>query len=194
VRLAGELDAVDVGEGYPQEFGLGAAIRTHPGVAVGCSVRARVYSEAGGAATTSAVEAIPAVEVGGHHYPIAPLHALYRPSYLFDHAQRFMAQDQARIGSGSSVVHVQVAATQSARSDPHQDVGGLRYASVLHLLDGNLLGALVDNSSHSYLTSSIRLGLLGADLAEGIAESKILRAVSEGGNAGLGMATTRIPA
>jgi len=65
---------------------------------------------------------------------------------------------------------------------------------VLNLLDGNLLGALVDDRSHNYLTSSIRLGLLGADLAEGIAESEILRAVSEGGNAQLGMATTRIPA
>src|SRR5215207_241854 len=156
VRLAGELDAVDVGERYPQEFGLGAAIRTHPGVAVGCTVRARVYSEAGGAATTSAVEAIAAVEVGGHHYPIAPLHAPYRLSYLFDRAQRLVAQDQARIGSGSSVVHVQIAATDSARCYPHQGVSRLLCTGVLHLLDGNLLGALVDDRSHSYLTSSIR--------------------------------------
>src|ERR687889_2951370 len=101
VWLAWELDAVGVGKRCPQELGLGTAIRTHPGVAIGCSVRARVYREAGGAATTAAVEAIAAVEVGGHHYPIAPLHTLYRLSYFFDHAQRFMAQDQARIGSGS---------------------------------------------------------------------------------------------
>jgi hypothetical protein len=47
VRLAGELGAVDVGERCPQEFGLGTAIRTHPGVAIGCPVRTRVDREAG---------------------------------------------------------------------------------------------------------------------------------------------------
>src|SRR5215204_6444060 len=53
VGLAWELDAVSVGERYPQEFGLGAAIRTHPGVAVGRPVRARVDRKARGGATTS---------------------------------------------------------------------------------------------------------------------------------------------
>src|SRR5215207_10661257 len=87
MRLAGELDAVGIGEGYPQEFGLPTAIRTHPDVAVGCSVRTRVDREARSTATTAAVEAIPAIEVGRHHHPIAPLDALYRLSYLFDYAQ-----------------------------------------------------------------------------------------------------------
>src|SRR5215212_7304163 len=152
VRLAGELDAVDVGERYPQEFGLGTAIRTHPDVAIGRPVRARVDSEAGGAATTAAVEAKPAIEVGRHHHPIAPLHALYRLSHLFDRAQRLVAQDQSRIGASSPVVHVQIAATESARSDPHQDVSGLLYPGVLHLLYGHLLGTFVDDRSHEFIT------------------------------------------
>src|SRR5215212_2112169 len=159
VRLAGELDAVDVGERYPQEFGLGTAIRTHPDVAIGCPVRARVDRQAGGAATPAAVEAKPAIEVGRHHHPIASLHALYRLSHLFDHTHRLMAQYQSWIGSGSPVVHVQIAATDSARSDPHQDVGWLLYMGVLHLIDGNLLGTLVDDRSHDFITPPLYASL-----------------------------------
>src|SRR5215207_6694763 len=153
MRLAGELGAVGVGEGHPQELGLGSAIRAHPRVTIGRPISAGVDGEAGGTPTTAAVEAKPAVEVGGHHHPIAPLHAPYRLSHLFDHAQRLMAQHQTRLGAGTPVVHVQIAATDTARSYAHQDVGGLLYTGVLHLLDGNIVVTLVDNRSHSYLTS-----------------------------------------
>jgi hypothetical protein len=50
------------------------------------------------------------IEVGRHNHPIAPLHTPYILSYLFDHTQRLVAQDQSRICSDLPVVHVQIAA------------------------------------------------------------------------------------
>src|SRR5947209_6988776 len=124
-RVTRHRNAVGVGEGHPQQLGLRSAVGAHPGVAVSGTELPRTYPQASRGVAAGAVDADPAVQVSWDHHPITMLHQLHRRAGLFDDAKRFMPQHQARGGSGATVVHVQVGATDCAGSHAHDNVSGL---------------------------------------------------------------------
>src|SRR5699024_10554288 len=67
---------------------------------------------------------------------------------LLDDAHVLVTKGDARLRGGAPFVHVQVGAADGAGGDADDDVGGILDRRVLDVLDGDLVGAFVDDGFH----------------------------------------------
>ena len=110
----GQGQAVEVGMWHLEVFSLSAAPWPHGDVSVGSAGEAGVDGDAEAGEPTLAVLAEATADVERHHDPVARRQGLDRRADLFDYAHVLVAEDDARLGGGPTLVHVQVGATDAA--------------------------------------------------------------------------------
>src|SRR5208283_1466137 len=108
--LAGELEAVSIGERHAEQLRLRALVPALVGIAVGCARGPGVGGEAGGGMARHAHGAKAATDVRGNGDAIAFLDVYYGRANFFDHAEGLMADDPAFDAAHAAFVKVEVRA------------------------------------------------------------------------------------
>ena len=149
--LAGELEAVGIGEGHAEQLSLCALVAALVGVAVSRARVAGVGRQAGGAVAGDAHGAKAAADVGGDGDAVAFFDAGDSGADLLDNAQGFVADDAALDPAHASLVEVEVGAADRGRSDAEEDVGLGPHLGVGDFLDGDPASFFKDDGFHGEL-------------------------------------------
>ena len=147
-RLAGQAEAVGVGERDAHELGLRAPIVAHAGVAVGCAGLARVRRQAGPAEAVDAAVAEAAADVRRHDDAIAGLHGHHCAADLLDDPERLVPDQHPWLRAHSSTVEMEVGAADRARGEPQQRVRRGFQLRVGDVLDRNHTRSCEDDGAH----------------------------------------------
>src|SRR5699024_1411644 len=148
VGALGQWDAVVVGIGNAQVFGLATHVRAHAHIAVSSTSARRVHGQTEGALAAAAVLAESAGDVERQHDSLALAPSSHPRADLFDDAHVLVAEHDSWLGIGAPFVHVQIRATDAGSSDAHQRIGGRLDFRVVDLVDGDFERLLVDDSPH----------------------------------------------
>jgi hypothetical protein len=150
-----QQQGVEVRERHPQVLGLPAHVGAHRDVAIGPTGEALVDREAEPGLVVLAVLAEPAGDVEGQRDPVARAQLRDSGADLLDDAHVLVAEHDARLGAGASLVHVQVGAADGGRGHADHDIGGILDLRILHVLDGNVERFLVHDGFHGCAPTSV---------------------------------------
>src|SRR6185312_2788935 len=122
--LAGKFEAVEIGVRNKNELGLTSLIWPHARIAV-CGVGFfGIHGQTGLSVSAMAIEAETAGDVERQNYAIAFFDARNCFANFFDDAHNFVADDGTFVEGRATVIHVQIAAADSAGGDAQQGIGG----------------------------------------------------------------------
>ena len=136
-----QRQTVEVRVRHLEVFGLTAAPRPHGDVSIRAAREPGVDRYAEARKPSLAVLAEAAAYVERHHDPVASGQRLDSGPDLFDYAHVLVAEDDARLGGGPTLIHVQVGAADATGGDPDDHV-----IRVLQLGIGNFLYSHTERS------------------------------------------------
>jgi len=139
---------VFISERHSQKFGLRAAVRSHPRVAVRRPRVSRVGSQACITIAARAVIAVTATNMRRNRHTISTPHRIHCRSDLFNNADRLMADDKAGDVAHTALVDMQIRSTDRAGGQTQKRIGRRFYASVIDGVDGEIAQATNHNGSH----------------------------------------------
>src|SRR5450759_657454 len=108
LRIVRELEAIEVGVGNAQVFGLSAAVRPHAGETVSRASRSGIGSKTKPSKTAFTIFAEAARNVERQTNPVAHLDPVHRVAHLHDLAEILMAEDSAFLHVGPTFIHMQI--------------------------------------------------------------------------------------
>lgn len=150
-----QFQRVEVGEGDAQVLGLAAFVGAHGDVAVGAAGEARVDGEAEAGLAGEAVLAETARDVERHDDAVAGFDRGDAGSGLLDDAHVLVTEDDARLGVGAAFVHMKVGPADAGGGDADEGVGGVVQVGVLDGFDADVVGTVIDDSTHGGGTPSV---------------------------------------
>jgi hypothetical protein len=115
--LPGLFQTIEIRMGDPDKFGLPAMIWAHSGVAIGGVRLFGIHRQTSLSVASVTGEAIATCDIEGQNDSISLLNAFHGFAYFFDDAHDFMANYGPFVERGSPIVHVEIAAPNSARRD-----------------------------------------------------------------------------
>ncbi len=144
----GQLQAVEVGVRDAQVLGLAALPGTHGHVAVRAAREAGIDGRAVPRVARGAVGAEAARDVEGHDHAVALLQPGDALTDLVDDPHVLVAEDDARLRGGTTLVHVEVGPADRGGGDAHDHVVRVPDVRLLHVFDRHRERPLVDDSLH----------------------------------------------
>ncbi len=143
---------VEVGMGHLEVLGLSAGPWPHGDVSVRSAGEAGVDGDAEAGEASLAVLAEAACDVERHDDPIACRQRLDGRTDLLDYAHVLVAEDDARLGGGPTLVHVQVGAADAARGDLDDHVVWVLQLGIGNFLYGHAEWPLINDGFHGKLS------------------------------------------
>lgn len=103
-----QLQAIEVGKRHADVLCLAALVWTHGDISISSTGESGIDARAEGGLPFFTVPASTISDVEGHHNTIALLQQRHPGSAFGDDAHVLVAEDQARLGGGATLVHVQI--------------------------------------------------------------------------------------
>src|ERR1019366_6269178 len=108
LRVIRELEAVEVGVGNAQVFGLPSAVRSHPGETVSRAGRSGISSKTKSSQPRLTIFTKAAGNIERQTNPVADFNPVHGFAHLHDLAEVLVTEDSAFLHVGPAFVHMQV--------------------------------------------------------------------------------------
>src|SRR5450759_1912896 len=164
LRVIREFQTIEVGVGHAKVFGLAAAVRSHPGEAVGRAGRSGIGSKTKSSQPRLTIFTKAAGNIERQTNPVTHLNPIHGFAHLHDLAEILVAEDSAFLHVGPAFIHVQIRTADVGARNLHQHIGEPFDFRVRHILHPHVAGSVVNQCFHIFDISRKTLQAQWGDL------------------------------
>src|ERR1035441_3184162 len=135
LRVIRELQTIEVGIGHAKVFGLAAAVRSHPGEAIGRAGRSGIGSKTKSSQPRLTILTKSAGNIKRQTNPVTHFNPVHGFAHLHDLAEILVAEDSAFLHVGPAFIHVQIRTADVSARDLHQHIAGSVVNQCFHIFD-----------------------------------------------------------